>query len=152
MVISSIFLVGKSDPLSLQKRIELIRTSLSIIIKHPFTGVGVLNYLLSQAEYSSKFLYFINQPVHNIFLLFFSEWGLLFGGYLIYLSLKWTGQIIKTRPHIFLAIIITGMFDHYWLTLNQNFILLALILSFIIKSRVRFAPDHLKEKEKLGVH
>ncbi len=152
VVISSVFLIGKSDPLSLQKRIELIRTSLSIITKHPFIGVGVLNYLLSQAEYSSKFLYFINQPVHNIFLLFFSEWGLLFGGYLIYLSVKWAGQIIKTRPYIFLAIIITGMFDHYWLTLNQNFILLAIILSFIIKFPVRVEPDRLKEKEKLKVH
>lgn len=152
VIISSVFLIGKSDPLSLQKRIELIRTSLSIITKHPLIGVGVLNYLLSQAEYSSKFLYFINQPVHNIFLLFFSEWGLLFGGYLIYLSVKWAGQIIKTRPYIFLAIIITGMFDHYWLTLNQNFILLAIILSFIIKFPVRVAPDRLKEKEKLKVH
>ena len=73
VIISLIFLIGKGDPLSLQKRIELVGTSLSIIIKHPVIGVGVSNYLLSQAEYISKFPYFINQPVHNIFLLFFGR-------------------------------------------------------------------------------
>jgi len=152
VVISVVFLVGKGDPLSLQKRIELVKTSSLIIIKHLVIGVGVHNYLLSQAEYPSKFPYFINQPVHNIFLLFFSEWGLLIGGYFIYLFIKKTGRIIITKPYIFLTIILTGMFDHYWLTLNQNFILLALILSFIIKFPVRVLPDHLKEKEKSMDH
>ena len=45
----------------------------------------------------------------------------------------------------------TGMFDHYWLTLNQNFILLALILSFVIKHQSYVAPGHLIKKEKSTV-
>ena len=151
VVVGLIFLIGKGDPLSLQKRIELVGSSLSIIIKHPIVGVGVSNYLLSQAEYVSKFPYFINQPVHNIFLLFLSEWGIFFGGYFIYLFFRQSGRVVIERPYIFLVIITTGIFDHYWLTSNQNFILLAFILSFIIKSQVRNVPDRSKEKEKLKV-
>lgn len=152
LMISAVFLIGKGDPVSLQKRIELVKTSLSIIIKYPLLGVGISNYLLSQAEYPSNYSYFFNQPVHNIFLLFLSERGLLIGGYFIYLFIKKMGKTVIENPYIFLTIMITGMFDHYWLTLNQNFILLALILSFFIKSQVRVAPDRLKEKEMSKNH
>ena len=151
IIIGLIFLVGKGDPLSLQKRIELIRTSLLIIIKHPLIGVGPLNYLLSQADYSSKFPYFMNQPVHNIFLLFFSEWGLLIGGYFIYLFIRKVGKTIIIKPYVFLVILMTGMLDHYWGTLNQNFIVLAFTLSFILKYQDRIVPDRSKGKVRLKV-
>lgn len=131
-VVSSIFLVATTDPLTINKRIELMKNSLSIIFNHPFVGVGLGSYLVEQANYSSKFYLFFNQPVHNILLLFFSEFGLLLGGGLVFILLSPIHKLIKLSPYLIMAIALTGFFDHYWLTLQQNFLLMGLVMGLIL--------------------
>jgi len=125
--LSLIFLQTITDPYTLGKRIELIKNSFGIILNSPFFGVGFGNYLLVQASIGSKYHLFFNQPVHNIFLLFFSEVGFVIGGLIIFISLNWIKYFIKINSYIFLAVFLTGMFDHYWLTLQQNYLLVAFI-------------------------
>lgn len=132
--VSLIFLSAATDPLTISKRIELIKDSFMIISRYPIIGTGLGAYLIAQAKYPSQFYLFFNQPVHNIFLLFIGETGLLISGYLLY---QLIGQLIKRRMKkdqwiLILVIVFTGFFDHYWLTLQQNFLLMGLLMGVIL--------------------
>lgn len=125
--LSLIFFFVKTDPLTLEKRFTLIENSFKILIKKPF-GVGLGNYLIFQNQIPSKIYLFFNQPVHNVFLLSLNELGIFLWGFLIYLLIKKT-QNLKINFYLLITIILTGLFDHYWLTLPQNFFLIAVILA-----------------------
>lgn len=128
IMVSLVFLQATTDPSTIEKRMELIKNSLTIIYHYPVQGVGLGSYLIEQAKFSSKYYLFFNQPVHNIFLLYFSEWGIVIGGLIIFISLAKINRLIKISPYVFFALILTGLFDHYWLTLQQNFLLMGLIM------------------------
>ncbi|MDO8741780.1 MAG: hypothetical protein Q7J11_01400, partial [Candidatus Roizmanbacteria bacterium] len=121
-----------TDPLTIVKRIELIKNSITIIFRYPVQGVGLGSYLIEQTKFSSKYYLFFNQPVHNVFLLYFTELGLMIGGLIFLFSLKTVRQFIRTNIYVFLALVLTGLFDHYWLTLQQNFVLMGLIIGMIL--------------------
>jgi len=77
------------------------------------------------------------QPVHNIFLLALTETGipgLLFFTFLLTkagaASAK-KGKILFGLAIIF--IVVTGLVDHYWLTLQQNQLLASLILGLSLR-------------------
>ncbi|MFA6533241.1 MAG: O-antigen ligase family protein [Patescibacteria group bacterium] len=137
-VISLIFLQATTDPLTINKRIELIKNSVIIILNNPIFGVGLGSYLIEQIKYPSKYYLFFNQPVHNIFLLFISETGLVVGGILLYLVANRLikQKLTKNQWLLVFVIIFTGFFDHYWLTLQQNFLLTGLIMGAILSRGV----------------
>ncbi len=137
-ILAALLLVGivassSGDPLSGQKRIELMLNSFAIISQNFITGVGLGNYLIAQNAFPSQYPGFIGQPVHNIFLLLLSEVGIIiFAGVLG--ACAW---FLKRRRHnylvsaVFFVIFLTGMFDHYWLTLQQNWLLGAVLIALL---------------------
>ncbi len=131
IVLSLIFFQAKADPLSLQKRYELNKNALSIIEKYPFTGVGIGSYLVIQNKIPTEFPDLLNQPVHNVFLLILVETGFIIGALIFFLFVKDLRRFIKNYAYIFLVILITGFFDHYWLTLEQNFLLLGVVFGLL---------------------
>ena len=133
-IVSLIFLSATTDPLTVNKRIELMKNSIEIIFKNPLLGVGMGSYLIAQAKFSSKFYLFFNQPVHNIFLLFIAETGLIIGGFILYqlINRLIRAHLKKEQWILIFVIIFTGFFDHYWLTLQQNFLLMGLIMGVIL--------------------
>lgn len=132
-----IFIQAHTDPLTLSKRLELMNNSFRIILQHPFIGVGLGNYLIAQNQFSSKFSYFFNQPVHNIFLLFFAETGLLVGGFLFIKLVSFLKKWLYPQYILVIAaIIITGFFDHYWMTLQQNILLAGFVIGLSLKRSV----------------
>jgi len=130
-IVSMVFITVQSDLLSIEKRIHLVKNALSIIADYVLFGVGGGAYLLAQAEIPAKVYLFFNQPVHNIFLLFIAEYGMIFFLFSAYLVIKYLTEyrITKNQWLLILAIIITGFFDHYWLTLLQNYLLAGVVLS-----------------------
>ena len=135
IAMSLVFLQAITDPLTIQKRIELLKNSWTIIIKHPLFGTGVNSYLLAQSQIKSNFYLFFNQPVHNIYLLFISEFGLISSGLFLYLNRKILGGFKKNSLLILSVVMITGLFDHYWITLVQNFYLIAVVFSISFQDR-----------------
>jgi len=135
--ISLIFLFAKGDPFTLEKRKELILNSLNIIKNFPLFGVGLGNYLFAQKDFSSSFSLFFNQPVHNIFLLLIAEVGIPFFILLLFFIINFfkknNKKISLNTYYLILTIIFTGFFDHYWLTLKQNFLLLAVLFGLSLK-------------------
>lgn len=134
-VISAVVLLVKADPLTVAKRIELLKNAFMIIATHPIFGVGAGNYVVAQNEFSSHFLNFLNQPVHNIFVLMFAEHGIIFSVFTIFFLFNYVKKNIKNNTFLFLvlAVFVTGVFDHYWLTLQQNILLIPVIFALIRK-------------------
>lgn len=123
------------------KRFALTLSAGEIISKNPF-GIGLNNFLLELPGLSlyPKVSWWI-QPVHNVFLLVLSETGLI--GLLVFLYLFYKSLIntfTRKSPAFTLAIIVvllTGLFDHYWLTLQQNEILLSILLGLSLRKNKR---------------
>lgn len=111
-------------------RVELIKASLEIIKGNFLIGVGMNNFIPKLTEVSKSFLNSWElQPVHNIFLLTFSEigiFGLIAFLYLLFLA-GLNSQIV--------VIIFTGLSDHYWLTLQQNLLLLTFVIALSLKRK-----------------
>ncbi|MEK7078829.1 MAG: hypothetical protein AAB929_02055 [Patescibacteria group bacterium] len=134
LFLAIIFLSAQTDPLSFQKRLTLMLQSLTIISQHISTGVGLGNYLLAQYAFPIKYPYFFLQPVHNIYLLFMAETGILISMIVfirIFLLLKKYRRNISVLL-ILLAVLLTGLSDHYWLTLQQNTLLLGVLFGIIM--------------------
>lgn len=131
------------DSSSFEIRIKLAESALRLIKANPLFGVGAGNFVIGLSESNQiwQWLYWL-QPVHNIFLLLFSELGLIFGVLFPYFYFRTFFNLFKdlskfqrqklTLAAGLLSVALTGLFDHYWLTLIQNQLLLTTLLSFSI--------------------
>jgi len=112
-------------------RLELIQSSWQMIKENFLFGVGLNNFIPNLVKVSRSFVNAWElQPVHNIFLLIVSETGIF--GLLIFLSLFLNISIFSNFPLI--AILFSGLNDHYWLTLQQNILLFTYVLAFTKQS------------------
>ena len=126
-------------------RAELINISMSLFKKHPYFGAGLKNFFYYQPLYQKTITPTLFQPVHNIFILVLVETGvvgfIIFCTFLIHTFRVLLRKIKKVRDRevkdfykatmvIFVSMIIVGMFDHFFLTLQQGQLVLALILGF----------------------
>jgi O-antigen ligase len=128
-----IFFLFPLDSFSISRRLELSQSALLMIKKKPFFGVGLGNFLVQlpyfwQAKEGIRFI----QPVHNIFLLVAAEAGLIGLMIFLWLVFKTFKKLleINSQPLMisFLVILLTGMVDHYWLTLQQGQLLFTMVL------------------------
>jgi len=137
------FKVGMLEQKSVDERLLLAKNALILIKERPLLGVGLGNFIPAQAEIIPFVRKDINllQPVHNIYLLIASETGLI--GLLIFITMivyliKVTSSKFSSFPSILYTlclILFLGLFDHYWLTLPQNFLLLAIVLGLATREK-----------------
>ncbi|MHB8903756.1 MAG: O-antigen ligase family protein, partial [Patescibacteria group bacterium] len=119
---------------SINERQMYFAQSETLIKSQPFLGVGVGNYI-SELNHRDKNKQpaWINQPVHNCFLLIFSENGIFalifFLGFLIALILKDRRETFSWA--IIVALIILMMFDHWLISLPSGILFLFFILGLI---------------------
>ncbi len=126
--------LGGWDSDGIGKRMQLNLAGMKMIKESPLFGIGAGNFLVRLPEFQKNNGIFWLQPVHNIFILLVSEVGLLGLGLLIFkfqFSIFKNKKIDKIFYLIFGVILISGMVDHYWLTLPQNVWLLMLVLSIV---------------------
>ncbi len=125
--------VGGWDSEGMSKRGGLMVASIKMIGDNPLFGVGAGNFLVRLPEYQRNSGVFWLQPVHNIIILIITEFGIV--GILILIKLQTLNfklQIKNKKNLITLGIIlVTGMVDHYWLTLPQNIWLLCVVLGMV---------------------
>lgn len=100
---------------SVGQRLTLAVEAGKVISQNFWTGIGLGTF----PKFSS-----IRQPVHNLFLLTFSETGIFGLLIVIYLLLK------NFKKYTFLLfVLVVGLFDHYFLTIQQNMLLLSIVFS-----------------------
>lgn len=114
---------------TISSRLDGIGQSLKVITHNSVLGTGLGAYIngLALNMSGSETIYENLQPVHNLYLLVFSEVGLI-GLFVLYITLK-TVKISTKQSLILSVVLLTGLFDHYWLTLIQNKILLTILLA-----------------------
>jgi O-antigen ligase len=117
---------------TITERLNLSVASGKVIEQKFLLGEGLGNFVTGIPE---KHIFtsgqWLLQPVHNIFLLAFSETG--FFGFLLLCFIFY--HAVETKFFsVFLFIVITGVFDHYWLTLQQNILLLTLIFGMVSRA------------------
>jgi len=143
LVIGYWLLVIKPNPLpdSITRRLQLADISTRMFLHHPILGVGPNNFTTLMSNYgevsgTTRFL----QPVHNIFLLFITETGLLtliLTLALAYALLRSFDKRLNLSPTLtipLLAILIIGLFDHYPLSLQSGRLLLSLAAGLSLSS------------------
>ena len=124
------------------QRLSLAKAATVIIADYPLTGVGLNNFIVRLPEYwvSPGVVRFL-QPVHNLFLLIGAETGLMgLAVFAWFLTLTLKKQLkIKNWKLIvpLLVILLLGMVDHYWFTLQQNQLLLAVVLGMSWRKKHR---------------
>lgn len=115
------------------KRMQLNVVSLKMIKESPWFGIGLGNFLVRLPEFQKNSGIYWLQPVHNILLLAWSQIGVLG----LFLGFLWFNKTINWKKMniifklILGVVLISGMVDHYWLTLPQNVWLLVLVLGLI---------------------
>lgn len=136
-IITIIVLSATTDVFTIDKRWELIRNSVEIIKKYPFFGVGLGNYVVAQKDFQTLYLNFLNQPVHNVFLLTVTELGIPLASLIVWSIFLYLKKNLNQTLFLLVAVILTtGMFDHYWLTLQQNILLIPVVAYLFKKSEV----------------
>lgn len=122
-------------PYFLSSRYTLVIQAKQIIKEYLFFGTGLGNFIpaLSKNLPGSHLTLEYLQPVHNTVILLVSELGILFFSLLAYqLSIFVNTIQSKSLLVILTIVILTGLFDHYWLTIHQNRLLLSLLFGILI--------------------
>jgi len=124
--LTSSFILEKFSaiPQNLSQRLDLAVISGKLISQKFFLGEGLGTFIVAAPR--------LLQPVHNIFLLVFAETGL--AGLLFFCFLFY--KVFFKNPLLFIFIIFTGLTDHYWLTLQQNLLLLSILCGLSTKIKV----------------
>jgi len=118
---------------AISQRLQLIKMTASMIKEQPLIGVGLNNFIPQLPKFwqNTGFTYWL-QPVHNIFLLVAAETGLLgLVIFLWFLILTFKKLLITKNVQslpLLLVILTLGLFDHYWLTLQQSQLLFTIVL------------------------
>lgn len=124
----------------LQGRVGLFRAAGNMIVHSPFLGVGLNNFIPRLPEFSQTAgISWWLQPVHNIFLLVLSETGVVGFMFVFYLSGRFLLPTLAKpknlgRASLLGVILLTGLVDHYWLTLWQNQLLATTTLALAFSS------------------
>ena len=125
-------------------RQELLAQSFQIFLNNPYFGIGLNNFFAHQLDLIKNISPILFQPPHNVFVIallslgVFGWWifpGLLFAAVKNLLrsmkGIRGDGGIRDFYTAVLLilfAIVVVGMFDHFFLTLEQGQIILSLIL------------------------
>jgi O-antigen ligase len=127
---------------SWSERLDLVKASFRVIKENWLIGVGGGNFVKGMEGFvprTSRGI-LLTQPVHNIFLLYVSEFGIL-GFFLIFYALFYTIINIKNFKKIslyglliILVLMVIGLFDHYLFSLPQGMVILASFLSLFVYS------------------
>lgn len=121
-----------SASLAIQSRLFLNHSAVKIFTRHPLLGTGLNNFLYALINVSPQTPFSLIQPAHSLFWLTLSQLGLVIFAPLIYLFLRFYFNLSFRSQLIMAIVILTGLLDHYWLTLPQNRLLFALAISLLI--------------------
>lgn len=115
------------------ERLRLIYVSGKMVSLHFWTGVGLGEFIPNSVKFSGLHsIVWILQPVHNIYMLIFSETG-IFGFIFFFIFLMYLLKRVSSNQkilYVFMFIFVTGLADHYWLTLQQNILVFVFVITF----------------------
>lgn len=136
-----------TDSQSIFERNQLNSVAIRMIKEKPILGVGLNNFLLRLPEFEtvSRGVRLL-QPTHNVYLLIGAETGLAGLGlffWVLFLTYKWvlSRQLTfrPTLPIALSAVLLISFFDHYFYTLQQGQMLIALVFGLCFAKSQSFS-------------
>ncbi len=137
--------VNRLELKSVTERVVLERQALQLLNKNWFLGVGIGNYNIAVYKQINKHLNIWDyQPVHNVYLLIFTELGIF--GFLLYdfLLLYFIFKLFNSKnisdfilTLIILSIIIINFWDHYFWTSWSGLVITFLTIRSLDKERTK---------------
>lgn len=127
-------------PQSFSQRLELADVAGNIFSGNWTVGTGLNTFIVKEIDYAGYIsnVWFL-QPVHNIYLLIFTEGGVLGIVLLTLLFYKLFDVCVKSDNKwgslIVLFILVTGLFDHYWFTIQQNLLITSFFFGLILRQK-----------------
>ena len=118
---------------SSDERLVLNHASLRVFSEFPVFGIGPGKLLSALPNYFPPGFWNI-QPPHNVFLLILAETG-IFGFTILLAGFLKIYPFIKRTPEFLpglIAVFSTSLLDHYWLTSQQNRIILGIYLGLCL--------------------
>lgn len=140
LFLAVLYFAGRfSTPEAISYRIQLTQVASGMLQTAPLVGVGLNNFVVRLPEFWPQQRIYWLQPVHNLFLLLAAETGLvglvIFFWFLILtyrrlLRKNWLSPPNTPQPLLIAlgAILLLGLMDHYWLTLQQAQLLGVIVL------------------------
>ena len=137
-VLAAFFLVSAQQLIpidSIAERLSLSQAALDISLKNPLAGVGPTNFIPELAKLN---LYSISQtrllqPVHNIFLIFLVETGVV--GLLLFTAVLFavaSRANSKAKQALLVVLLCFASIDHFFITIHQGQLLFWLALGYIL--------------------
>ena len=114
-------------------RVILNRVALKVFSDFPIFGIGPGKLLTELPNYFPPGFWSI-QPPHNVFLLILAETG-IFGFAILLIGLLKIYPVLKRTPTLLpglITVFSTSLLDHYWVTSQQNRIILGIYLGFVL--------------------
>ena len=121
-------------PQSISQRFDLSSVAGNMISDKFLLGEGLNTFVINEPriKYLGTYLWTL-QSVHNIFLLIFSETGIVGLSFFYFVLIKLIKKALSlndTAFYLSLVFILTsGLFDHYWFTLQQNMFFAVFVLA-----------------------
>lgn len=125
----------------LSLRFQLNQIATKLFLQNPILGVGLNNFFYHEIFFQKTITPILLQPVHNIYLLMLAQTGIA-GLALVLLFLKKTVKTLKDKTGdylfykglfiVFISILILGLVDHFFLTVQQGQLLTAFILGLCL--------------------
>lgn len=129
---------GKIPSDRIYERIILNQAAGKMFVSSPVFGVGLNNFIPKLTNYAEEpNINWLLQPVHNFYLLVLTEAGLL--GLIVFSFLLYKIICRIKNPYLgcaFLVILLTGLMDHYWFTLQQNQLLLVILFGLSFRKSI----------------
>lgn len=129
--------VGFSE--SLSQRLLLAEAAGKLFSKMPWVGYGANNFIVALASQNETASFsWILQPVHNIALLLLVEMGMVLFVIIVLFAarmLNWMAGNFPAGVPTLIFILITAGLDHYWITLQQNLLLLGVLFGIFLRPK-----------------
>lgn len=119
-------------PKATTERIRLTESAASMFSSKSIFGVGLGNFIIAEPLYVNRGEVLM-QPVHNIILLFFAETGIVGLLIIILILFYFYKKSLNGGEALFLFVFVltTSFFDHYWVTLPQTSMVLTITTSLV---------------------
>lgn len=129
---SPIFLSSQSS----LERVYLLKHTTTLLNNNLYFGVGFGNYiytLINNFNFVTTGVFL--QPVHNAYMLMLSELGIFTFAICIAFIVNFIKRVERSRyvSLILMFVFVTFLFDHYWLTIHQNQLLLTILFGLWTK-------------------
>jgi O-antigen ligase len=126
---------------STSQRLELGLAAGDIFSQNWIVGTGLNTFIIREASFGiSEHGIWLLQPVHNIFLLVFAETGILGAALLVFFFASLFERLARSKNQwgvlLLIFVLVSGLLDHYWLTIQQNMLLLSFFFGISFREKI----------------